>query len=129
MKKELIITIIIVIVIIVAGIATQNNTKKIIGNFSDMLENIKHEILQEEKEQSEYNETINNIYEQWLENDQGLSIYLEHNELEKITTELREIKGSIEVAQIKESVAHIETCLATLEHLEDKQAFNLKNIF
>ncbi len=129
MKRELIITIIIVIVIIIAGIVTQNNTKKIIGQITDMLESIKQDILIDSKEQSEYDENIDNIYEQWLENDQGLSIYLEHNELEKVTTEIREIKGNIEAGEIKESVPHIETCMATLEHIEEKQAFNLQNIF
>lgn len=129
MKKELIITVIIIIAIIIAGIMTQNNTKKIIGITTDSLNNIKQEILSSEKSQSEYNESINNIYNQWMESDKGLSIYLEHNELEKVTTELREIKGSLEAGEIKESVPHIETCMATLEHIEEKQAFNLKNIF
>ncbi len=129
MKRELIITTIIVIVIIIAGIATQNNTKKTIGKVNDMLQNVKQEIILDEKEQSEYTENIDNIYNQWMESDKTLSIYLEHNELEKVTTELREIKGSLEGGQIKESVSHIETCIATLEHIEEKQAFNIKNIF
>ena len=129
MKRELIIVSIIIVCIIIASIIAQNNTKKEIADIDNQLENFKTEIMENKKGYVELNEEIDKIYDNWVEKDKILSLYLEHNELEKINLSLKTIKGFIEVDITNESVQEIEKCIATLEHIEEKQAFNIKNIF
>lgn len=129
MKRELIIVSIIIVCIIIASIIAQNNTKKEIADIDHQLENFKTEIMENKKGYVELNEEIDKIYDNWVEKDKILSLYLEHNELEKINLSLKTIKGFVEVDITNESVQEIEKCIATLDHIEEKQAFNIKNIF
>ena len=129
MKRELIIVSIIVICIIVISFVSQNNTKKQIADIDNQLENFKAEIIENKKSYVELNKEIDKIYDNWVEKDKILSLYLEHNELEKINLSLKTIKGFIEVNIVNEGVQEIEKCIATLDHIEEEQAFNLKNIF
>ena len=129
MKRELIIVSIIIVCIIIASIIAQNNTKKEIADIDNQLENFKTEIMENKKGYVELNEEIDKIYDNWVEKDKILSLYLEHNELEKINLSLKTIKGFVEVDITNESVQEIEKCIATLDHIEEKQAFNIKNIF
>ena len=119
MKRELIVTIIIVIIIIISGILTQENTKKTMSDINSKLQNFKEDVL----------EDVNQLYDYWMEKDKILSLYIEHNELEKINTHLMTIKGYIEAKDEKESISEIEKCISVVEHLEEKQAVNIKNIF
>ena len=129
MKRELIIVSIIVICIIVISFVSQNNTKKQIADIDNQLENFKAEIINNKKGYKELTDDINVIYEEWKEKDKILSLYLEHNELEKINLSLKTIRGFLEVNIVNESIQEIEKCIATLDHIEEKQAFNIKNIF
>ena len=129
MKRELIIVSIIIVCIIIGSMVAQNNTKRKIAETDNELENLKNEIVESNKNYEELNKEIDKIYENWEEKDKILSLYIEHNELEKINLSLKTIKGFLEVDITNESVQEIEKCIATLEHIEEKQAFNIKNIF
>ena len=129
MKKELIIVLIIIVCIIIGSIVAQNNTKRKIADIDNKLEILKTEIVENNKSYVELDEKIDKIYENWEEKDKILSLYIEHNELEKINLSLKTIKGFLEVDIADESVQEIEKCIATLDHIEEKQAFNIKNIF
>ena len=129
MKRELIVTIIIVIIIIISGILTQENTKKTMSDINSRLQNFKENVLENKKQNNELFEDVNQLYDYWMEKDKILSLYIEHNELEKINTHLMTIKGYIEAKDEKESISEIEKCISVVEHLEEKQAVNIKNIF
>ena len=129
MKRELIIVSIIIVCIIIGSMVAQNNTKRKIAETDNELENLKKEIVENNKSYIELDEEIDKIYENWQEKDKILSLYIEHNELEKINLSLKTIKGFLEVDIANESVQEIEKCIATLDHIEEKQAFNIKNIF
>lgn len=129
MKKELIITVIIVITIFVTSFFTQNYTKQSISEMNNNLENLKSSVINESKDSSELSDEIDEIYNKWEDKYKFLTCYLEHSELEKVNTELKLIKGYIEVEEEKQSVSEIENCLYILKHLKDKQMLNIKNIF
>ena len=129
MKRELIIVSIVIVCIIVAGILSQNHTKREIFDVDSKLENLKSEIIRNDKSYTEYTKEIDRIYDDWEEKNEILSLYLEHNELEKINTLLKTIKGYLEVDKSYDSIQEIESCIAILDHIEEKQAFNIKNIF
>ena len=53
----------------------------------------------------------------------------EHDELEKVDTYLVALKSNIESEDYEQAVENLDICVYILEHIDDKEAFLLKNIF
>ena len=128
MKREAIITLIIILLIIAGEWITQNYTNKKMSNLQDELYLLKEEIL-ENKEKEYLIEKTEKIYNNWEEENEVLSYYLEHNELEKVNTQIILIKGYLESDAPQDSIPDLEEGIYILEHIKEKEAFNLKNIF
>ena len=128
MLKELIITIGIVLIVIVGDILTQNYTEKCVEEMNNELEQIKQSVLNEEGK-DEILEKISDLDNNWHNKLEKLVYYLEHDELEKVTTQLYEINGFSEIDEINEAVPKIEESKFLLNHIMDKEKFNFKNIF
>lgn len=126
MYKELIISIIIIIVIFVTNYITENFTQETIVTVSQNLQQIKKNIEQEEET---ILESVNETQEKWNEARNKLAYYIEHDELEKIETELIAMTGYIEQEEYAEAVASIEKTKYILEHLQEKEKLSLINIF
>lgn len=129
MKKEAIITIIIIILIFAGEWITQNYTKKTLGKTQDQLRELKEDILNTKNNNSYLIEKTNKIYEDWEKENEILSYYLEHNELEKVNTQIILIKGYLESDTPQDSIPDLEEGIYILDHIKQKEAFNLKNIF
>ena len=129
MKKEAIITIIIILLIFAGEWITQNYTKKTLGKTQDQLRELKEDILNTKNNNSYLIEKTNKIYEDWEKENEILSYYLEHNELEKVNTQIILIKGYLESDTPQDSIPDLEEGIYILDHIKQKEAFNLKNIF
>lgn len=129
MKKEAIITIIIIILIFAGEWITQNYTKKTLGKTQDQLRELKVNILNSQNNNSYLIEKTDQIYEDWEKENEILSYYLEHNELEKVNTQIILIKGYLESDTPQDSIPDLEEGIYILDHIKQKEAFNLKNIF
>lgn len=129
MRKELIICIIVIILIIITNIITQNYTNKSVETMNIELENLKVKLMQEEVEKKEVDEEIEQIMEHWTKRNKKLAFYIEHDELEKVETELTSLKANIEVEQYEESVPELEKSIFILNHIKEKFKLNIKNIF
>ena len=129
MKKELIICTIIVISIIIGNIITQNYTKETINITTQKLDELKSKIMQEDILTEEVKNEILEIYDEWNKRHDKLAYYIEHDELEKVETDLTSLKSFIEVQEYKEAVSELDKTIYILKHIEEKNAFNLKNIF
>ena len=129
MKKELIICTIIVISIIIGNIITQNYTKETINITTQKLDELKSKITQEDILTEEVKNEILEIYDEWNKRHDKLAFYIEHDELEKVETDLTSLKSFIEVQEYKEAVSELDKTIYILKHIEEKNAFNLKNIF
>ncbi len=129
MKKEAIITIIIIILIFAGEWITQNYTKKTLGKTQDQLRELKEDILNTQNNNSYLIEKTDKIYEDWEKENEILSYYLEHNELEKVNTQIILIKGYLESDTPQDSIPDLEEGIYILDHIKQKEAFNLKNIF
>ena len=119
--------IIIVIAIIVGNIVTQNYTVKSIWILSEELEELKKDVIEaEENGEEEVNENIKNkkeeIKKEWENRYDKLAYFIEHDELEKVKTDLTALNSFIETKEYAE-------CVFVLKHIEDKYAFNLQNVF
>ena len=127
MVKEIIICIVIVVVIVFGNVITQNYTKQSVMDLSEELSNLREKIINQDTEKLK--QEMEKVDDKWKEKHEKLAYYIEHNELEKIETEITTIKSNIETAQYEHSVESIDKSMFLLKHVEDRYAFNLENIF
>ena len=127
MFKESVICIIIVVVIFSLDVFTQDYTNKTTLEITKIFSDLKEQILKEDKEQ--ITKQIASLEESWKGRHNKLAYYIEHDELEKVETQLAVINGQMESKLYDEAVVEIERCKFILEHIADKTAFNIKNIF
>lgn len=129
MLKETIICIVIVIAIIFGNNVTQNYTKESVSELNNELMRLRENIIQEEVEQEKAKSEVEEIYKQWEERHDKLAYFIEHDELEKVETELIGVKSFIASEEYAESVDQLDKCVFILQHIEDKYDFNLQNVF
>ena len=127
MRKETIICLIIIIAIVGLDIMTQKYTKETTKQITTTMESLKGEILAEDKEKIE--ERTKELDKNWTEKHDKLAYYIEHDELEKVDTAIINMKSYIETKEYSSAVANLDEGKFILEHIEDKNAFNLVNIF
>lgn len=129
MLKELIICIIIVVLIFAGNIFTQNYTKYAVEEASESLMGLRNELIKEEVNFQLVKDDIKKIKDTWNEKHKKLAYYIEHDELEKVETGFSTLSGYIEVEEYKEAVAELDKTVYILEHIKNKNVFNLENIF
>ena len=129
MLKESIICIIIVIAIIFGNNTTQDYTKESISELSSGLLTLRGNVNQENMEDENIQKEAQEIYEHWEKRHEKLAYFIEHDELEKVETELIAIKSEVETGNYEELISAIDKSVFILKHIEDKYAFNLENVF
>lgn len=129
MKKELIICSAIVIAIIIGNILTQGYTKEVVLYMDEELENLKEDLLQEEVDTEKVAGKITNIRQEWEKRYQKLAYFIEHDELEKVETELTSLQANIETKEYKQGIPDLQKCIFILDHIKDKSSLQIKNIF
>ena len=131
MYKETIFSIIIIIIVVVGNIVTQNYTHYSVKKATSELEQLKQE-LSTETEKINWNESENkfeNMQKEWRKDFEKLAYYIEHDELEKVDTNLTGLKSYIETKEEVEAINELEKSVFVLKHIEDKTRMNLQNIF
>ena len=126
MSKELIISIIIIIVIVGLDILISNFVDGKMNYTLQMLEDMKG-ILEEEdytKAREKFEE--NNNY--WYESEQVFSFYIEHDELEKVASDLASLDVYIKLED-DEALEKVSTMAFIIKHIEAKDDLSLKNVF
>lgn len=129
MYKEIIICVVVIIIVVGLNILTQNYTKESIALMTDNLESLKQTMITEEQNEDNINEQIDNILNNWNDRHKILAYYIEHDELEKVETELVLLKGNIEVKEYEQGIPNLSNCIFILEHIKEKTALQIKNIF
>ncbi len=129
MKKELIICVVVISLVVIGNIVTQNYTKKCVEDMEQQLEQFKAVVLQKEKNKEEIKEKIDMVKTKWDDMQEKLAFYIEHDELEKVEAEIALMEGQSESELYDEICPELEKCIFILEHIEDKTALNVKNIF
>lgn len=132
MKKELIICILIITLIIITNVVTQNYTKECVALMNQKLDILKEESLNEninDDNKKNISDTITDIENNWNSFQEKLAYYIEHDELEKVETQIWAMKGFCEIGKYDEVVPELDKCVFILEHIQDKTKLNVKNIF
>ena len=74
-------------------------------------------------------ELADTIYEKWQKIEKGWSIIIIHDELDKIELSLIAMKTCIEEQEYSKSIEEVEKASFLLEHIQDKEKIDFKNIF
>ena len=128
MFKEIFICILIISMIFVGNYITQSYTLKSVNEISSNLVEIKDEMQKENIESKKVNDKIGEMSNNLERRHDKLSYYIEHNEIEKLETELTSLKSYVEVEQYDEAINEIDRALFLLNHIKDKYEFNMKTV-
>ena len=58
-----------------------------------------------------------------------MAYYFEHDELEKVHTAIVKMKSYVETGNFSEATAELQEGKFVIEHIQEKNSFNLQNIF
>ncbi len=129
MYKEIIICSIVIIIVVGLNILTENYTKESVTLMTDKLDNLKQTMISEEQNEENIKEKMDIILNDWNNRHKMLAYYIEHDELEKVETELVLLKGNIEVKEYDQGIPNLSNCVFILDHIKEKTALQIKNIF
>lgn len=125
MKKEIILCGVIVLSIIIGDILMQKYTNNSLNHINYKLADIKEEINSKEN----FNmEEIREVDDEWEKNFKVLTCYLEHDELEKIKTQLVIITTGMELKDKEFVIEEIDRAIYIIDHMEAKGMLKLDNI-
>jgi len=127
MYKEIIIIIVVISLIVGLDIITNNYTKQALEIIIYELNVLREYILSENKEKAEKQMQI--VKEKWEDRYKILAFYIEHDELEKVETELTKLSADINVEEYKHCISELDTTIFILEHIQEKEEFHLRSIF
>lgn len=129
MHKEIIISIVIILTILVTNYITQNYTSYSIEAVSEKLNSVREEVIKENVDNNKIVEYAKQVQNKWYDVRAKLACYLEHDELEKIETELTAVSSYVEKEEYSEALASVDRGTYILQHLKEKDEFTLINIF
>ena len=122
--RELIILILIIVFVIVIDNITQNITEKSLKNISLKINEVENNLYQENNESE-----IKEITKIKKNEESKLAFYMEHNELEQISSKMTNAKISIENDDLNEAILFLDEIKFRIEHIKNKQKMEFKNIF
>lgn len=125
--KEIIISMGIVIIIFVLDFTTQKYMKETVDVMSIYLNDLRDEVRGENKESLK--ESIKKINDEWNKYSKNLSLYIEHDELEKVETYLSGFESYNDEEDKALALNEIDKTEFVLEHISSKYKFTMENIF
>ena len=129
--KELIISIVILILIFTGNAITEKNTENSVSETVRSLNELRDEIKKKDSEidSKVANKKIDDIHKEWDSNYDTLAYYIEHDELEKVETEMTALRSYIEKDEYTEALPELDKAVFIINHIKAKTAIDLKNIF
>ena len=127
MYKEIIIIIVVILLVVVLDVISNNYTKSAVEELKKELNDLRIEILEENEINSK--KQMKRIKEIWNEKYTLLAYYIEHDELEKVQTELVRLSADIDMKEYKHCINELETAIFILEHIQQKEKLDIISIF
>lgn len=132
MKKELIVVITILIIAVLVNFFVDRYTDRSISSLNTKLEavaNMANEINSENGEQDTVVTDFKNVSEEWEKVKSKMAFYIEHDELEKVSTSIVAIEEFLKLGSYDDAIPEIKKCMFILEHIKEKQSFSIINLF
>lgn len=127
MYKEIIIIIVVIALVVGLDIISNNYLKESVEELSKELNELKTPILEEKK--SDAQNQMQKIKKIWKEKYKVLAFYIEHDELEKVETELVRLSSDIDMEDYKHCLNELNTSIFILEHIQHKEELDIISIF
>ena len=132
MVKDWIIIVVLIIGILGGNIWLENRTKTSVDGMVEKLNTLKESmqsVMEEEQELPDITKQVQEVKQYWESQYAALSFFVEHEELEKVNTQLVEIEGNVFAGEYKQAMPNLENCSFVLYHIKEKHRVALKNIF
>lgn len=127
MYKELIIILSVIALIVGLDIASNHYTQDSVTILSKELNELRKDILQKDKVAGQ--QKMEKIKEEWKERYNVLAYYIEHDELEKVETQLVGVAAYLNMEEYTDCISDLDTTIFILEHIEEKTKFDVRSIF
>ncbi len=127
MYKEIIIALTVIILVIGLDIISNNYLKESVTELSNELNKLRIHILEENKVEAQKQMKI--VKQKWSERYKVLAYYIEHDELEKVETELVRLSADIDMEEYKHCINELNTSIFILEHIQQKEKLDIISIF
>ena len=127
MYRELIISITVIVTLFTVNFFLQDYTKKSVTSITYDLKELKNDLKEKNVENIE--PKLSTIKNEWNGIYDKLAAYIEHDELEKVKTNMVAMEGFIEVEDYDTGINELNKSMYVLEHIADKYDFNFINIF
>ena len=124
MYREITIIIVILLLIFIGNYITQKNTVKSVEIMTKELTELKIDLLNN-KDDKQIEEKIEYIMKEWNRLNKILAYYIEHDELEKVETDLTGVKANIEVDDYNCAIEELEKGIYILNHIKQKHFINI----
>lgn len=122
--REFIILVLIIVFVIVIENITQIVTEKSLSAVSGKIVEVEENLYNENGKNK-----IKELSQTWKNKESNLAFYMEHNELEQISSKMTNAKINIENDNIDEAIEYLDEIKFRIEHIKNKQKLELKNIF
>ncbi len=123
-KREIITLIVIIVFIVAIDLITDKIMKNVVDDMVNLIEDIERKIGENLEDVK-----IDDLKKVWHEKEVMLAYFSEHDELEKVTVEVTELKSNMENDMKEEAKGNIDKIKFLLKHIEEKEKLKLKNIF
>lgn len=127
MFKEIVICIIIIVLIFSLDIYTRNLTKDIVSKTTEKFSGLVEKLYKNESENIMGN--VQYIRDDWDNSHDKLAYYIEHDELEKVDTVMINTISYVSTGDYSSAIMELEKGKFILEHIQEKNEFNIQNIF
>ena len=125
--KEIVISISIILVILILDIVSQNYTKVAVQDMNNCINILRDQLNNENTDILQRG--IDSINEKWKQYNRIMSLYIEHNELEKVDTYLAGYENYVYAEDKEVLIKDIDQTEFILKHILNKYKFTIENIF
>ena len=132
MYKDWIIIVILVISICTGNVWMEKSTKTSVDGMEQRLNTLKETclgVIEEKKSVQDIPQQLEDAKQYWETQYAKLAFFIEHNELEKVNTQLAQLEGNVLVEDYEQAIPNVENCSFVLYHIKEKNRFAFKNIF
>lgn len=136
--KKILIIIIVIFFVISLDFMTENYTNKVVNEVNQELEIVNkkieegyvdNEFVLGKNIEKDIRKISKKVLEKWRKQDNILSFYIEHDEIEKVSDKINLLNKQIEISNYTDAISSINEIEFLLKHITEKQSLTWKNIF
>lgn len=136
--KKILIIIIVIFFVISLDFMTENYTNKVVNEVNQELEIVNkkieegyvdNEFVLGKNIEKDIRKISKKVLEKWRKQDNILSFYIEHDEIEKVSDKINLLNKQIEISNYTDAISSINETEFLLKHITEKQSLTWKNIF